>query len=134
MPFPWRDNEVPDDVKKALKAVIKKLCQRESDAKYKPKRKGKKKSKKAPRAEEPAVEVPVAAQVDYEHCYRQLREDFDQVMAFARALAFGAQPSSPDARANQASPCYHARGWGLPNAPKPTSVRGGGGGQAGGWS
>ena len=60
MPSPWRDNEVPDDVKKALKAVINKLCQRESDAKYKSKRKGKKKSKKAPRAEEPAAEVPVA--------------------------------------------------------------------------
>ena len=86
MPFPWRDNEVPDDVKKALKAAINKICQRESDAKYKPKRKGKKKSKKAPRAEEPAAEVPVAAQVDYEHCYRQLRKDFDQVMAFAREL------------------------------------------------
>ena len=55
MPSPWRDNEVPDDVKKALKAVINKLCQRESDAKYKPKRKGKKKSKKAPMAEEPAA-------------------------------------------------------------------------------
>ena len=86
MPSPWRDNEVPDDVKKALKAVINKLCQRESDAKYKGKRKGKRKSKKAPRAEEPAAEVPVAAQVDHEHSYRQLCENYDQVMAFARKL------------------------------------------------
>ena len=72
---------------------------------------------------------------------RRARPDLqDDARAFARhkivnaapaacALAFGAQPSSPDATTNQASPCYPASGWGLSNAPKPTSARGGGGGQ-----
>ena len=39
MPSPWRDKDVPHDVKKALKAVVNKLCQREADAKYSEKRK-----------------------------------------------------------------------------------------------